>query len=806
VIIEQSFLEGRTRLYLFYRDENGQRVKRDVDYFLPYFYVSANERFSSERFPQIIKVDYGFKSISGEPLKKVIVKNPRDVSELRKQFKTAQESDVLFTQRFLIDGLKTIPHYRMRVGVFDIENAAEGKVPDAFLAEKPITAINYFDSYESKYYQFVWRSDLTPTGTRAGGKYDNEKDMLNQFMLFVNDQDPDVLAGFNIKKYDLLYIIMRANKLGVSDEMLSPLRKVEVDGTRLKVKGRIVLDALELYKHQYFAKQKYDSNSLESIAKREKLGEKTKFEGSHKELWERDLELFCKYNEQDVRLTWALFEKFKWIEALQEIHETTFCDWDTILISSFVLDALLLKKCQELRLVLPNRQQSNEEDEESFEGGAVRTVVKGLHENVCVLDVESLYPNIIRAFNISYETLDPNGEIKLGNGHSFSKTKKGLIPEIVDALLEKRIFYKKLALETKDKEQARQFGVKQWSLKILANAVFGYLGFTKSRLYKKACAESIPWVGREIIGKACDFVEKGGKRVVASDTDSVIFIGGSTLAEAQEVGEFAANEINDILFPEFCKSFGLGDKAGYFSIKFEEIYSRVIFVDKKNAKEGDEGAKKLRAGYVVWENGSALETPRFEVKGFKSKRSDSSRLAKEVQETVIHLMLDGESKEAVDAFIQGIVDKVRVGGFSWEDFGTPIGMKKSLNDYSTNVMARRACLYSNSVLGTEFGAGSKPRMAYVSRVPLGCPETLKMTVFDKKAGKSVEKEFPVDCIAFENNEMVPIGFELNVERTLVLNVFSKAEAFYDAMGWDFSFSGKKKGIEVVDERQQKLLF
>jgi DNA polymerase I len=796
VIVEQNQTEeGRTLLYLFSRNEKNQRVRQTVELFLPYFYVLESERIEKARFKQILRIDGGFKSISGEPLKKIIVKHPKDVAELRNQFKVAFEADIPFTQRFLIDQIRQITSTKLRIGVFDIENAAEGRLPDPFSPEKEVTAICYFDNYTNQYHQFLWRADLPKTGEKTGGIFTNERDMLDAFFNFVAETDPDVLSGFNIKHYDLPYLINRAKKIGARAEVLSPLRKVFVDGEDITIKGRIIADAYELYKHPYFAQGKHESNRLGDIAERELGMAKIQFEGTYAQLWREDIEALAEYNQRDVEIVWKLLDKYKWIDVLQEIHEVTFCEWRLILASSFVIDALLLKKCKEMKMVLPSRKAREPDESDHFEGGAVRPVIKGAHENVIVLDIESLYPNIVRAFNISYETVDPNGEIKLENGNSF-KRQRGLVPNIVDMLYDRRISYKRL-LEDKDvmmdAEKSKRIQLKQNCFKILLNAMYGVLGLKSYRLYRKECAESVTFVGRKIIGSICGFVEKEGFKVVASDTDSVIFVAPGNLDFAILTGETISAKINNEFFKEELARYNLGDNVHFFRIKFEAVYDIVVFVRKKLKKVGDEGAKKCRFGLIVYKNGIRLEKPIFEVKGFKSKRSDTAKLGSEVQRTVFLKVLKREPKAAVDEYVGKIIADITDHKFDWETLGTPIGLSKNLNDYETNVMARRACLFSNAYLGTEYGKGSKPKVVYVDSLPDSFPRHMEMQVFDKTLHKRVKNSYPVTCIAFESNSEVPAGAVLNVPKTVQLNVVSKVEAVYDALDWVFPFAQKKVG-------------
>jgi len=46
--------------------------------------------------------------------------------------------------------------------------------------------------------------------------------------------------------------------------------------------------------------------------------------------------------------------------------------------------------------------------------------IPGVYDNVMALDLKALYPNIIKTFNVGYETFNPDGPIKLKEGIAFN--------------------------------------------------------------------------------------------------------------------------------------------------------------------------------------------------------------------------------------------------------------------------------------------------------------------------------------------------------------------------------------------------
>ena len=118
----------------------------------------------------------------------------------------------------------------------------------------------------------------------------------------------------------------------------------------------------------------------------------------------------------------------------------------------------------------------------------------GLYANVVVLDFKSLYPSLIRTFEIDPAEPDPArgrpaGEdpIVAPNGAAFAR-RKGILSEILDELMPRR-------------EEARRAGdaVKSHAIKILMNSFYGVLGTPACRFYDPRLANAITGFGREML-------------------------------------------------------------------------------------------------------------------------------------------------------------------------------------------------------------------------------------------------------------------------------------------------------------------
>ena len=89
-------------IYEDYIDENG-KIKYGMSHkkLRPYFYVLEDSIIPAER--SITNVEFGFKGICGEKLKRIYTRLPTDVSYLRDRFSSTWEADCLFPWRARLD-------------------------------------------------------------------------------------------------------------------------------------------------------------------------------------------------------------------------------------------------------------------------------------------------------------------------------------------------------------------------------------------------------------------------------------------------------------------------------------------------------------------------------------------------------------------------------------------------------------------------------------------------------------------------------------------------------------------------------
>ena len=134
--------------------------------------------------------------------------------------------------------------------------------------------------------------------------------------------------------------------------------------------------------------------------------------------------------------------------------------------------------------------------------------------------------------------------------HCFSVKKKGFVTSIIEDVVRQRMKIKKKMKELPASDEKTDLYNRQYALKIIANATYGYYAYAGSRWYSRICAKSIAAWGRHYIRKVIDLAEKEGFRVIYGDTDS-LFLADCTRKRANEFLETMNRKLPSTMNLEF---------------------------------------------------------------------------------------------------------------------------------------------------------------------------------------------------------------------------------------------------------------
>jgi len=393
--------------------------------------IRAVERRDGKRHYQEYQAKYTFyyedpkgkyKSIFGDPLTRVVCKNTKDfrkelaINKGKKMF----ESDVNPIFQCLSENYLNQDAPKLNVAFFDIETDFD---PERGFADPsdpfmPITAITVHLQWLDALVTFAL-PPKTLTMEQAQAEcadfdntylYANEGDMLQAFLDVI--EDADILSGWNSEGYDIPYTVNRVSRVLSKDDtrrfclwqQLPKRREFEKFGKTAETFdtiGRVHMDYLELYrKYTYEERHTY---RLDAIGEMEVGENKTVYEGTLDQLYNNDFKKFIEYNRQDVALLDKLDKKLRFIDLANEIAHDNTVLLQTTMGAVAVTEQAIINESHNRGMQVPNRR--DHEGNTAAAGAYVAFPKKGVHEWIGSMDLNSLYPSIIRAMNMAPETI-----------------------------------------------------------------------------------------------------------------------------------------------------------------------------------------------------------------------------------------------------------------------------------------------------------------------------------------------------------------------------------------------------------------
>ena len=544
----------------------------------------------------------------------------------------------------------------------------------------------------------------------------DEKELLTKTFELINQYDPDIITGYNISDFDIPYLVERTSALkkkGWSGRSIitrdgSPIYSRKFGLTvKTEATGRIIADALPLVRRNFSLKQYTLRNAAKELLGREKLDVPASEMEAHWVDSGEKLAQFINYSRRDSELAIELLLNLKILDKYIALARITNSVIQEVLDGgqTSMVEQVMLKEYGRHQRVMPTKPDDEAYDErdnedEGLKGGAVLDPVRGLHDNVLILDYKSLYPTIMMAHNLCYTTLirDMSSLKSLGlseadvevtpTGGIFVKNTivKGIVPSILEDLLNRRMQTKRLMKQTDDEHEILALDATQMALKILLNSYYGYTGYSRARLYSMEMASSVTSIGRENIlnteriltqdiGKVYlyenrvwlegelkqEFVSKGlsaesdfdsgtlsdfdsaviAKQirivllsVVYGDTDSVFVHCTSESGEEFLPDEFSLDDA--ALVGSKAASIVTASLPAPMELEFEAVARRAVLIAKKR--------------YAQWlfERGSSGWSDKIKVKGMETVRRDWCELTSETLTRVLELVLmKGDVEEAV---------------------------------------------------------------------------------------------------------------------------------------------------------------
>jgi DNA polymerase-2 len=652
---------GCAVVQLYGRLASGEPFLVEDTRFRPYFFThpESTRLLAGERDVEIEPTD--LVDLAGAPVVRVIAPVPPAVPRLREKLEAggakALEADIRFPYRFLIDrGL------RAAVEITGEPEPGEGGlvrfrdpelVPGANRPELTVLSLDLETTPDASRILsaalFGVGADevhvVSPRAIEGAVTHADEASLLRAFAERVRALDPDVLTGWNVVEFDFGVLVARARALGVPFEIGRAPGEVSLaqDASftrqrRAEIPGRIVLDGIALVRDAFIPLEDF---SLETAA-RTLLGRGKRIASSGRSraaeilrLYEEDPRAFVAYNREDAVLVLDILAKESLLELAVERSLLSGMQLDRVGASIASFDLLYLPELRRRGRVAPSVNREREVGRVS--GGAVMDSHPGVFRNVAVFDFKSLYPSLMRTFNLdplahSAAPSDPRA-ITAPNGARFSRS-VAILPEVLARFAERR-------------ESAKRRGDRHADLaiKIMMNAMIGVLGAPSGRFFDPEVANAVTSFGRLMLERTRRAFEGAGARVLYGDTDSVFvqvdagLPTDSAYGEAERLRSRVQAELSDSIRAEW-------DVEPKLELELECVYERFF---QPSVRGGTQGSKKRYAGLV---NGS------LHLVGLEAVRRDWPELARRLQRGMLERLF---RDEAVAPFVKQVIADLLAG-------------------------------------------------------------------------------------------------------------------------------------------------
>lgn len=522
---------------------------------------------------------------------------------------------------------------------------------------------------------------------------EDESDLLLKFISYLVNTDPDIIIGWNVINFDFKLLQKRCDinnvKFAIGRDGTSPYwrqNKLSPEQNFILIPGRVVLDGIDLLKSATYS---FPSFSLENVAQ-ELLGigkaiddvENRVAEIVRKFKYEK--QALAKYNLEDCRLVWLIFEKTQLLDFAILRSTLTGLEMDRIGGSVAAFTNLYLPKLHRSGYVAPN--MGDGVSDLVSPGGFVMDSTPGLYKNVLVLDFKSLYPSIIRTFNIDpmglieglrefeqeneqdepqanideIKPVDARSPIPGFDGAYFSR-EKHFLPAIINELWSER-----------DKAKLQKNAPLSQAIKIIMNSFYGILGSTGCRFFDPRLSGSITKRSHQLLNTTKDWIEAQGYSVIYGDTDSIFVSVGSDKndEQCQVIGKEMMHYINKRWDKELKDNYAIESNL---EIEFETHFNQFLM---PTIRGQEVGTKKRYAGLV-----GRGEQQKLIFKGLESVRTDWTELAKMFQKT---LYMKVFNEEPVEQYVLDMVEDTLAGKFD-HALVYRKRLRRKLADYTKNV-------------------------------------------------------------------------------------------------------------------------
>jgi len=666
--------DKRSEIWLWGVDASGKRVLIVDRNFLAYFYAVVNENADPSRvvkeidgghYSSVVKLEIVERRFFGKPVRavKVYCKDPDVLPKYARALRGLEgvsdcfEDDVRFSMRYLIDN-NIVPCGWHEVEVTEemskmdvhVDNIYEARSKPKLLGKSDVPQLRIM-GFTTVYYSregspkpnrnpIVTISTATNRGETEqfwAGDDKDDRPLLEAFVAYVRNLDPDIVLGYGVNGRDWPYLVERCKQLGL--HLYVDRTKTEPHTSvygHVSITGRANVDLSDYAEEFPEVKVKTLENLADYLGIMKIENRKLIEDVEVSDYWDDKAkrEVLRQFSLDNARCVVGVAGAI--LDFAMQLSNLVSLPLDHVgaAAAGFRVEWFLVKRTREIGELIPKRI---EQPYRPYPGAIVLEPKPGLHEDVVALDFKSMYPNIMINYNLSPDTYVAPKEPEPEEGvyeapevkHRFRKEPPGFYKQALSDLIGVRdkIRSRMKTIGPKTVE-FRVLDARQKAVKVITNAMYGYAGWTGARWYVKPVAEAAAAWGRHTIVNTIKIAEKEGLNVVYGDTDSI----------------FAKNEPRKIdeLLIEIREKIGL-------EISRDKVYVRIFFTE----------AKKRYAGL--------LPDGQLDIVGLEVMRGDWAVVAKKVQEKVLEIVLKEQSSAKAAKFVQHFIYELRQKRVAYRD-------------------------------------------------------------------------------------------------------------------------------------------
>jgi len=663
--------------------------------------------------------------------------------ELRKLFKDESPEIQEFTEEFLDIFTTEIPEVkRLAMDIEVMVGERDYIIPDPRLAQQEVISVSFATTDDLKLVYALEREDYSYKGFHEDFPSDakviffkSEKNLIQETFRLIWEYP--IIITFNGDNFDLNYLFHRAEKLKIHKD-LNPIQVRRGFGIMAKsecdLRKGIHIDIFNLFFNRsisgYAFGGAYENASLNAISAA-LLGEE-KYQ--HEELiHEMEYDVLTWYNLKDSMLTLELTRfnnSLVWnlIILLCRITKLPVHDMIRRQISTWIQNIFyfehrrkgyIIPHRSEIRELKEGGQLSSKADDDKYMGAYVIPPVPGIHFDVVVMDFASLYPSIIKEYNISYETVlcphkDDEDNLIKGTPYYICTHKMGIFSYVVGFFRDIRVKYFKPKSGDKNlsEKQRSYYQTIQQALKVFINASYGVFGSLNFPLHCLPVAESITGIGQYSIKQTIKKAEELGIKVLYGDTDSVFLLNPSK-DQMNEISDWSKKELD-------------------LDLEEEKTYQFLALSDRKKNYIG------------IYKN-----TKYTDIKGLVAKKKNTPEFIKKTFNEMIEILKqitnNEEFTKARNEIIEIVKENLKKIGkpntFTLDDYAINIGLQKNLKDYTKVIPQHvKAALDLQAATGKTYQKGET--ISFIkSKGPIGAKaiEIAKLQDIDPKKYKELLK-------------------------------------------------------------------